>query len=703
MRFPRIAALLTLLAFVHPARADVVINEIFYHAPNDLDDLQFIELHNTAEKAADIAGWKLAHAVRHTFTAGTTVEPKGYLVVCKNKDQFKKAYGMDAAGQFEGSLSHNGETIELLNAQGKKVEEVKYRARAPWPAAADGYSASLERICPTSKADTPDNWAASPLPSGSPRPGGTPGKQNSCFEPHLPPVISKVKYTPTDVLPKQEITVEADVRAADGLKAVELRYRLAGVGAETDEKTVEMKAVKGRYTAKIPAQKQAPLIRFRIRAVDRLGGERFYPHPNDLRPALTVYAHPKFVPGKNPYGMVFNVGAGKAAAPGGGIRLPFNLTFGQQGPPAPPARGTSAFVYVRAKTGEVEVFDFINVTPRNGGRKVRFHRDRPLDGMTTINLIYEGVDRFILSEVLAYEVYRKAGNAACRTDIVRTWVDGQPLGFQLLIEQPNKAFLRRNKLNAGGNLYKCVWYGQGLVGTHEKKTHVHEGHDDLVKLDEELRKAKGEEQWEVIKKRFDVPQFATYYAVNMVLSNWDGYFNNHYLYHDTHGTGKWTIYPWDEDKTWGYHDGAGGENRIFWDMPLTFGAEGDTPPGWPKGQQPPGGFGFGAAWWRPGGVFSKPLLANPHFRKIFLARTKEITETVYTEEVFGPLIKELGSRMEEEFVYRAAIRHQDPKEAVVALRRNLDSLREHLSKRRSFLLAQDELKRAGKLDRGGLE
>src|SRR5207237_437177 len=186
--------------------------------------------------------------------------------------------------------------------------------------------------------------------------------------------------------------------------------------------------------------------------------------------------------------------------------------------------------------------------------------------------------------------YRKAGNAACRTDIVRTWVDGQALGFQLLIEQPNKGFLRYNQLKPGGNLYKCVWFGNGLVGTHEKKTHVHEGHDDLVKLVEKLNRTKGEEQWAVIKKNFDVAQVVNYFAVNMVLSHWDGYFNNYFTYHDVHDTGKWTMYPWDQDKTWGFHDGIRGYD-FFFDMPLTFGMEGDVPPGMPRGQPTPRWFG----------------------------------------------------------------------------------------------------------------
>ena len=41
--------------------------------------------------------------------------------------------------------------------------------------------------------------------------------------------------------------------------------------------------------------------------------------------------------------------------------------------------------------------------------------------------------------------------------------------------------------------------------------------DDLVKLVAALNKTKGDEQWAVIKKNFDVEQVATYFAVNIVL------------------------------------------------------------------------------------------------------------------------------------------------------------------------------------------
>jgi spore coat protein CotH len=200
----------------------------------------------------------------------------------------------------------------------------------------------------------------------------------------------------------------------------------------------------------------------------------------------------------------------------------------------------------------------------------------------------------------------------------------------------------------------------------------------------------------VIKKHFDVPQVATYFAINMCLSHWDGFFNNYFAYHDSSGSGLWRLYPWDQDKTWGFYDGIP-EGEVFFDMPLTFGMEGERPPGWPQDRPPPRGFGAGPRWWRPGGYFSKPLLANPSFRKLFLARTKEILETIYTADVFYPLIDQVGDRLQDEVRIRAATLHENPDEAVQRLRANLQSLKDHLAKRRNFLLDQDEIKSAGKV------
>src|SRR5260370_20385178 len=117
-----------------------------------------------------------------------------------------------------------------------------------------------------------------------------------------------------------------------------------------------------RFSASIPAQKSGQIIRFRIKSIDGKGGVRFFPNENEVRPALSVYVHDKFTPGKVPFGLVINVGQAEfRAAQRGEFRRPF---FGGPSPKLP-ARGKSAFVYVHQKTGKPELFDFINVTPRS--------------------------------------------------------------------------------------------------------------------------------------------------------------------------------------------------------------------------------------------------------------------------------------------------------------------------------------------------
>jgi len=130
-------------------------------------------------------------------------------------------------------------------------------------------------------------------------------------------------------------------------------------------------------------------------------------------------------------------------------------------------------------------------------------------------------------------------------------------------------------------------------------------------------------------------------------------------------------------------------------MPLTMGMEGDRSP--PVNllsrilnQRGPHG---GVSWWRQGGYFSRPLLANPGFRKVFLARLAELCKTVFTEEKFLPLIDSLEKRLEPEVPIRAEARGGDPERALRTFRGDIQSFRDQLKRRREFILS--ELRKGG--------
>ncbi|MCC6235624.1 MAG: CotH kinase family protein [Verrucomicrobiales bacterium] len=322
--------------------------------------------------------------------------------------------------------------------------------------------------------------------------------------------------------------------------------------------------------------------------------------------------------------------------------------------------------------------------------------------MTAINLVFEAGVRWLLSESLAYDFYRRAGQAAPRTEFVRLVVDGQSVPFHLLIEQPNKAFLRKHRRRDDGDLYKATWAGDGIEGTHEKRTHRRTGHGNLVRLVESLENAKDqpEEQWKIIRREFDTEQVINHYAVRTLLSDWDGFFNNYFLYHDVEGTKKWTFFPWDQDKTWGEYDGWE-QNGPLYEMPMNYGAEGDHPPGEPGGQ-PSTSYGF-RDWWRAGGVISRPLLANPIFRRHFLARLKELLDTEFTGERIGPMVDALKAKLEDEVKSGSPQSNRSPDDAVRSFESHLASYKEFVARRRAFLLKQPEVKNAGPFRRGDVQ
>jgi hypothetical protein len=46
----------------------------------------------------------------------------------------------------------------------------------------------------------------------------------------------------------------------------------------------------------------------------------------------------------------------------------------------------------------------------------------------------------------------------------------------------------------------------------------------------------------MIKSSFEIEPLINHYAVRLLISDWDGFFNNYYLYHDTNGTKKWSMF-----------------------------------------------------------------------------------------------------------------------------------------------------------------
>jgi hypothetical protein len=665
--------------------ARVILNEIMYHPPEDRDDLQFVELFNASATAVNLSGWSISKGFDFVFPKGFDLPAGGFVVVCRDQAAFKSHYGGEArlAGVFKGSLSHNGERIELVDAQGQRIDAVKYSDQAPWPLGADGYGGSLERICPAANGDDVANWASSKVQSRD-RAAGTPGRQNSCYAENPLPRILEVRFDKAE--PNRPVPVHASITDATGAQSVMLAWWTSSGEASSAWSDLPMKLVSGDarqgiYSASIPAQPENRLIRFTVRARSTSGTERLWPAASEPRPTFSLSTIVNTNSARVPILQVFSLGAMEPpgqSQPYGRRRPPDAASS-----PALKTPGGSALICLPPGAKEALIFDHVRVRPRKGGWKVHFLKDQPFDRMTGINLIFEFSPRYVLSEPLAYELYRRAGVPAPLTQHARLWLDRRPFGYYLLVEQPNKSFLRRNERDENGNLYKLLWYGQGAVGQHEKKTNLHTGHGDIVQLLDGLKRNTGALQWEFIQQHFNVEEVASYYAVNMCIQNWDGFFNNYFTFHDLRPNGKWEIFPWDEDKTWGDYDGAS-RTYDWYEMPLTFGMSGDRQAS--RSFFGGGGPWGGAGWWRPPGWFSGPLLANPEFRKRFLARLREICDTIFVSEKLDPVINALQERLEEEVRFRAQLTGERPDAALQGFRSDIKSFRNQVANRRQFIL-----------------
>ena len=115
--------------------------------------------------------------VEFTFAVGTSLAPGERIVIVRNRDAFEAAYdttGINIAeGDFDSSLSNDGEELALLSSFGTDAQRFIYNDVAPWPTAADGDGFSLVLIAPTSSPDhsDPNSWRASTQIGGNP--GGT--------------------------------------------------------------------------------------------------------------------------------------------------------------------------------------------------------------------------------------------------------------------------------------------------------------------------------------------------------------------------------------------------------------------------------------------------------------------------------------------------------------------------------------------------
>ncbi len=193
----------------------------------------------------------------------------------------------------------------------------------------------------------------------------------------------------------------------------------------------------------------------------------------------------------------------------------------------------------------------------------------------TLNLNKHSADFSRIRNKLSFDLLENIPDmTSLRTQFVHLYVKDlaaggssasyEDYGLYTHVEQPNKQFLRSHMLDPNGQLYKVSFFEFGRypdkIKLEDDPTFDQASFESILEIKGNKDHAKLIEMLddvndfsmpieEVIAKHFDLDNFLTWTAANILMDNMDTDANNFYLYSPLNSA-KWYILPWDYDGGW---------------------------------------------------------------------------------------------------------------------------------------------------------
>ncbi len=253
--------------------------------------------------------------------------------------------------------------------------------------------------------------------------------------------------------------------------------------------------------------------------------------------------------------------------------------------------------------------------------KIKFNDEPFKNGRDKINFNAEYTDPTYMRQFLASYIYNKIGHPCFKAEHARIYLNGEYFGIYLMVENIDSDFLLSNDIDPIGNLYKathdgaCLSIFDDIYVAWEKKTNEHQSRDDLQVLIDSLEYVPESDYYDFCKRTFDYDKMLNIIAMNIMLSNGSTYYHNYYMYHDIHGTGKWTMLPWDMDKTFIAYSSS---------FPYDFS-------GWE---------------WIHDNPFLERALVNEQIFSDILNRIDQFRQSIFNNETLHPIIDSLANTLE---------------------------------------------------------
>lgn len=189
----------------------------------------------------------------------------------------------------------------------------------------------------------------------------------------------------------------------------------------------------------------------------------------------------------------------------------------------------------------------------NDGHHFRLRAGVPRVDEINLNTTY--TDKSYIRAVLSYEHQRDAGLPSPEAFLVHFRQNGDFWNVAVLVEQPDRDFLRRWDFDPDGSFYKgsispTHYEPSTPLSRWDKKTRLDEDKTDLDVFIDGLALT-GDALESYLFDNVDLPLQINYMATTAIIQNIDASDKNHYLYRDTEGSGEWTMLPWDLDLTFG--------------------------------------------------------------------------------------------------------------------------------------------------------
>ena len=176
----------------YPCVWEVVVSEINYNSPPELNPGDWLELFNPGLEALDMSNWQLCDGgagLCYVFATSFVLEGGEHALLISDPNEFTEVFPNETfAGTLPFNLSSGEERIAIYDAEGRLRFSMMYSGNGFWPAEANGFGKTLEMLNAAGDFCSPENWFAGCY-------GGSPGGiyNPACPEPEITSIIPDFK------------------------------------------------------------------------------------------------------------------------------------------------------------------------------------------------------------------------------------------------------------------------------------------------------------------------------------------------------------------------------------------------------------------------------------------------------------------------------------------------------------------------------